>query len=155
MYEAKIEKPPGWVKGLLWTALVLLIIIGFPIAGYLDLESQWSKPITLGCATGQNIEPPINLRLKGMTVIVPPGNCWSDWLITPRPAQQQYGYLGENVGIFIEAAPPNLSVYWHYSDGGDYEQIGNDSNAPMYREVAGAKFKNSGNEPIAIPIRFR
>lgn len=151
MHEAKIQKPPGWIKGILITALILLIAVGLPVADSLDkqakleeLQEYWRQPVTLMCENElDETMPPLPERI---TIIIPSRRCWTHWLSAPRGA----------TGVWVDEWPSNLAVYWYYRDGSTYKQeSASDQYAPVGRRVVGAKFFNTGSEPITIPIRFK
>lgn len=143
----KIQKPPGWIRGILGTVLAVLVLFGFGWAQRYDEEAIWREPVTIGCDTGSNPGTPARVTpptLENITISLPPRQCWSMWLVVPRGA----------TGLWLDIQP-NLTVFWAYSDDTTYKQSDpHDQFAPQKRVIA-AKFYNAGSQTITLPIRLR
>jgi hypothetical protein len=143
---AKIERPPRWISVTLTVLLVILIFFGFTFARYYDLQAKWSQPVELRCESESVRQNElVQLGAASATIVIPPKKCWSEWFIAPNHAS----------GIWFGLPfPPNLTIFWHYTDGTTFKQGANDPYLPVGKQVDAAKYYNNGSEPITLSITF-
>jgi len=129
----------------------VLVPIAFVLAGWVAVHAYTTvtkaEPLTsiqLSCGDTFRELP---LASGETTIFIPPGDCWSEWLVRPREANN------------FRTEPSNtIRVFRSFGDGTtDPEEGVEDSPLIRITEtrfITGARIKNSHKEPVAVKIVY-